>query len=71
MTLVEICTKIMTLGFTRNQAGTLASYVYHALKYKDLTPIILGCRMFKDSRTNQWGDESGLIPELQQLFDIK
>ena len=67
---VEICNKIMNLGFSRDQSGTLAGYVYNSLKFGDRTFILLGCRMFKDTRCNKWADQSGLDAELIKLFNL-
>ena len=67
---VELTTEIMKLGFNRDEAGTLAQYVYQSIKHKDNTFIRLGCKMFKDNRTNQWGNDSGLDQELIRLFNV-
>jgi len=67
---VEITTDIMSLGFTRDQAGTLASGIYSSIKYKDPIFIELVCKMFKDTRYSKWGNESGLVDELKNRYNL-
>ena len=72
MTALEITTKIMTLGFNRTDAGILSKYCYQVLKWNDFKFVQLGLRMFKDKRTNLWGDDpkSNLEMELRDLLNI-
>jgi len=68
--MLSIISVIIQIGFNRNDAGTLSSYVFKAIQYSDKKQIELGCKMFLDKRTNtpKWGDESGLDNELIAIF---
>jgi hypothetical protein len=72
MASIENISKIMKLGFNRNDSGTLYSYINATLKYKDLKFLTLGLRLFKDKRTNIWADDSKcpLFSELTTLFNL-
>ena len=65
---VETINKIMSLGFTRDQAGTLLTIaVYPTIRFHDPKFIDLSMRMFKDTRVNKWADETDLGNELKTL----
>jgi hypothetical protein len=69
--MLSIINSIMKLGFTRDEAGTLSSYVYPAIRFHEKSFIDNGMKMFKDKRHDKWADDTTLGTELKELFCIK
>jgi hypothetical protein len=70
-TMLSIINSIMKLGFSRDDAGTLSSYVYHAIRFHEPKFIDTGLKMFKDKRHGEWAENTTLGAELKELFCIK